>query len=300
MHGRFMFSGVNPEDLRTIAREATSDHIQHGTPLTDAVVKAASMFGHPLTSEHVRRVCEMSYHDTFERRFRELGGGADRYVSFDPPDAVEAAGRLRAEKVASTRTTKETPRMAVPAALEKAASAPRGKFQPVNAFDELVKTAEVEDPSKVVWYNPLSELTHVRSDLKEAVQELQVKQASLKGAEDMALSELVSHAEQMVKEGCSVAGVLHACLDSVKRADYGAGVLETVMDDLTIHLGTIGCPLESDKIASYGDVNSKHPLPRQFAKTAGFRNERIHVEYALEELRRDWDRVNDEIRTLAG
>jgi len=296
MTGRTVFSAVSPENLRTIAREATSDHIQHGTELTDAVVKAASLFGRSLTSEHVRRVCEMAYHDTFERKFREKVGGMDRYISFDPPNAVEAASRLRAEKVASARP-QETPRMTMTSAIEKAASAPR-RFQQVNAFDEVCKSADAEDPSKVLWFNPLSELTRLRSEMKEAVTELENRHSALESSEKFASSDLFSHAVQAVKEGESVAGVLHACLGAVKVADFDINALNSVVDELTVRLGAYGCEMGATKVANLGAVNPKHPLPQQFSKLAALRHERFHVEYALDELRDDWDRVNGEIRAL--
>jgi len=296
MTGRTAFSPVSTEDLRTLAREATSDFIQHGTELTDAVVKAASLFGRSLTTEHVRRVCEMTYHDTFERKFREKVGGVDRYISFDPPNAVEAASRLRAEKVASARP-QETSRMTTTTAIEKAASAPR-RFQPVNAFSEVCASAPEEDPAKVLWFNPLSELTRVRDEVKEAVAELETRHSTLVSSEKFASSDLFSHAVQAVKEGESVGGVLHACLGAVKVADLDLHALESVVDELTVRLGAFGCEMETTKVASLGLVNPKHPLPQQFAKLAAMRHERFHVEYALDELRENWNRVNGEIRAL--
>ena len=82
------------EQLVQAAREATSDYITNGTDLTEAVVKAASSIT-PVTSEHVRRICEMTYHDAYERSFAEKTG-MYQYVSFDPPDAIRAAEMLDA------------------------------------------------------------------------------------------------------------------------------------------------------------------------------------------------------------
>lgn len=80
--------------LAQAARAATNDYIQNGTDLTEAVVKAASAM-QPLTSEHVRRICEMTYHDAYERMFAEKTG-MHQYVTFDPPDAILAAEMLDA------------------------------------------------------------------------------------------------------------------------------------------------------------------------------------------------------------
>lgn len=76
------------------ARAAATDYIQNGTDLTDAVVKVASDM-QPITSEHVRRICEMTYHDAYERLFAEKTG-MYQYVSFDPPNAILAAEMLDA------------------------------------------------------------------------------------------------------------------------------------------------------------------------------------------------------------
>ena len=66
---------------------------------TDAVVKAADALGPGATDEHVRRLCEKTYREVFERMHKAASG--DRYVVFDPPDAKVAAERLVARKVAS-------------------------------------------------------------------------------------------------------------------------------------------------------------------------------------------------------
>ena len=82
------------QQLVQAAREATTDYITNGTDLTEAVVKAASAIT-PVTSEHVRRICEMTYHDAYERMFAEKTG-MYQYVSFDPPDAILASEMLDA------------------------------------------------------------------------------------------------------------------------------------------------------------------------------------------------------------
>lgn len=82
------------EELVHAARTATTDYIQNGTDLTEAVVKAASAI-QPLTQEHVRRICEMTYHDAYERLFAEKTG-MYQYVTFDPPDAIKASEMLDA------------------------------------------------------------------------------------------------------------------------------------------------------------------------------------------------------------
>lgn len=296
MAGRVHYS-ISPDDLRAIAREATSDHLQHGTSLTDSVVKAASLFDRPMTSEHVRRVCEMAYHDTFERSFREKTAGTDQYVSFDPPDAVAAAERIRTSKVASTQRVQESHVSHAAPILEKVASRSARRHVPVNAFDELMKTAQVEDPSEVLWYNPLSEVISVRDRIKDAIEELEVKVASLENAEVFSFLDLAGQAYQQYKEGSGISSILHACTSPLDMGKYASSVVPELLDELLQRLENEGCAFSDEKVAS-GRVNPNHPLPSKFLKMAESRNERAHVEYALSELRSEYDRVNGELRAL--
>lgn len=301
MSGRNPFLPITTADLKAISREAASDYLSEGTDLTDAVVKAASLFGRDLTGEHVRRVCEMTYHDVFERQHREKTGSKDRYISFDPPDAVAASSRLNAQKVASGSLSKEASAMTGTAAvMDKVAQVSdtrSQRHQTFNAFDALVQETSPE-PQKTAWYNPLSEVCYLRGQLKEAMVELQNRLDTIEGSEKFAMSDLISQAVQESRDQTGVAGVLHACLAGVSGTKLANGVLEDLSSDLLYQMGLHGCVLEAEKVASYGEVNRNHPLPRKFEKVAGLRNERLHVEFALSELQRDWDRVNDEVRAL--
>ena len=92
MSGRNPFLPITAADLKAISREAASDYLSEGTDPTDAVVKAASLFGRDLTNEHVRRVCEMTYHDIFERQFRvtQMYGQVPRGTSHNiPPSGTQ-------------------------------------------------------------------------------------------------------------------------------------------------------------------------------------------------------------------
>ena len=99
---------ITKDYLKGLARSASSDFLANGTPLTEAVVKQASACGAHLTSEHVRRICEMTYHDTYERMHKQACG-ADQYIVFDPPDAQIAAEILQSEKVASAQRATTLP-----------------------------------------------------------------------------------------------------------------------------------------------------------------------------------------------
>ena len=92
--------GITRGALLSLANEASTDFLINGTPLTEAVVKVASSSSLDFTAEHVRRICEMTYHSVYERMHKSASG-PDKYVSFDPPDARRAAQELRATKVAA-------------------------------------------------------------------------------------------------------------------------------------------------------------------------------------------------------
>ena len=123
--------------LRELACSATSDFLENQTPLTEAVVKVASACGKDLTAEHVRRICEMTYHDAYERMHKETAT-ADRYISFDPPDPNTAIGMLRARRVESPEKVASFSGNGVGQMTKFASAGGRAKFEPANAFDALV------------------------------------------------------------------------------------------------------------------------------------------------------------------
>lgn len=284
------------DDLKMLARQASSDHLTQGTDLTDAVVKAASLFDRPLTAEHVRRVCEMTYHDVFERKFRNEGG-SDRYVSFDPPHAKIAAERLQAQKIASIHTRRAA--MLGAETSEKVASARTfNKYRRVNAFDETIKEAGVAH-SEVSWLNPAGELCHIQQDLRDAVRTIRTEIDTLSMQEKWASSDLFTHAVQAHKSGFSASRILEACFTSLGDAPHAeVKIASAVAQDLAENMARVGCALAHEKVASMATVNPNHPLPKLFRKTAEFRGQRMHLEYALSELQTQLERVNRELHEL--
>ena len=284
---------ITSDTLRAIAREATSEFVSEGTRLTDAVVKAASLSALPLTAEHVRRVCEMTYHDAYERLYKEAGA-KDRYVSFDPPDAGEAASRLRSKKVASalTRRTAVTHGHAV----EKTASASRRKFQPMNAFDALVGSSMFPSSTeKTAWYNPTSEAFRLRDNLRASVKTIEARIEGARSSEKLGMTTLTKHAMAAHSSGRSVAEILHACVCGDHSKEAAA-----LLSDLARILAYEGCSLLS-KEASFSRklVNNEHPLPQSFAKMADLRRQRVHLEFTLSELQGDLMRINEELHAIS-
>jgi hypothetical protein len=284
---------ITREYLQDLARSAASDFLTNGTPLTDAVVKQASACGVTLTAEHVRRICEMTYHDTYERMHKQASG-ADRYIVFDPPDAVKASKVLRAEKVASvqTRTTPTTGGLMT----EKSASAPaRHRFQPANAFDQVLKTASADHAEPFSKAQGLRDLKNIHDALKEAASSIEAEKQASDSALLAARQELSKIAYSLAKDGVSVNDILHAGFSGVDWDSVSEQSAVKVASELSSFLlskeaSTAG--LRLTKTASAGDVDPEHPLLQAFAKTAGIEERRVHLEIGLSQIKADLGHAN--------
>lgn len=299
---------VTREYLQGLAQSATTDFLSNGTPLTEAVVKQASACGAKLTSEHVRRICEMTYHDTYERMHKQASS-ADRYIVFDPPDADVAAEVLQTVKVASA--PQRTPTSAGEYMSEKnagvrsdlttdqgKAAAPGRwfKFQPANAFDQVVKTASTDHSEQSSQAQGLHDLKKIHDTLKEASAQMDAEARAADSALTLARQELSRVAYSLVKEGASVEDILHAGFSGVKWESTSEDIAVKVASDLSNFLQgkertTAG--LRLSKIASAGDVNPDHPLPQAFAKVASIEERRVHLEIGLNQIKADLKYAND-------
>ena len=282
--------------LRQMAREATSLHTNQGVELTDAVVKVASAYEAPLTSEHARRVCEMAYHDVFERSFRDTQG-QHRVVSFDPPDADKVAAAIRAEQIRSFRNKVAS---APPPSSETEKMASAQAWQPTpppNAFSSLVGGV-VRDPT-LQRRQARNSILKTADAVKEAERALRVEIGSLKNASLLAYQELgrqVRH--EVVNNGVLPERVLAACTGFMKEGGAPDHVCEGVIKDLAVDMLKAGLNLCEKRAALY-DVtpNASHPLNRKVSKVAHLRAQRLHREYALEEVLSGRSRVERELRS---
>lgn len=303
MTKKMSLSGVSPTELLSMARQASAEYRSEGGSLTDAVVKAASAFPVPLTSEHVKRVCEMTYHDVFENQFRGAGG-SDRLVSFDPPDAAAAADRIRAEKVASAHyRAREMMQVQMyngqVATVDKTASAEpevATRYQPRNFFDESyggVKEAET------AWDNPYREVQEARDGLSEAINQLAAQSGGLEHRAKTASIKLGSLARDACADGATVGSVLHACMTGLEfgQTPVQDKVAEAMVCDLARFLNSRGFSLTKE--ASYGEVNPDHPLPAMFAQVAGLKQKHAQSVEALEDLKGQLRTLDGEIRAVA-
>jgi hypothetical protein len=244
------------------------------------------------TDEHVRRICELAYADAFERVFREKQGAADRYVSFDPPDAVWCAAQLKAAQVSHPVQKKEASAMPpAPVEMMKAASAGRRKYVPRDPFAHVEATKVAER-----WVDPLAEVHAIQRDLKEAIRAVETQKLGAEATYEGAMFNLAAQASQACKEGYDVGLVLHAC---------ASGLDDTAMPKAASHvLHDLACALIArgydghGKVASQPEVNPDHPLPRLFADATSIRQEREHFTFALDDLQRDLADVTRKIEAL--
>jgi len=292
------FSEVTETDLRAMAREAASLYRESGGDLsaTDAVIKVASTSEEGLTSEHIQRVCEMVYHDVFERAFRE-NPGPDRLVSFDPPDAVKAASAVRAHRIESfSAKLASAPRGGTSMDKTASHSVSRGPPPAQNAFVAAMSrtVADISGMKKEARYQLLS----TRDTLKEAARKLSLDLGSAAGAEKIAFLELLDGVVSSVRQGVAPLHAVEACLEFGKTADASDNVLDTIATDLLRALPRRGVPLDNEKLAHMGGygLNVRHPLRAQAVKVAELREYRVHGGVALQDIQTQLGRVERELK----
>jgi hypothetical protein len=294
---------ISTDNLMSIARQAASEFLSDGTNLTSAVVKQASASRLPLTEEHVRRICEMTYHEAFERSFHQKRGSLDRYISFDPPDAVQCAKELKAmavEKKASSPDRDARP--LAPVDFLKAASVLSGgvareKYEPVNAFLATVLTAEGEKVAQQdLWHNPLGDVARAHQALREAARKVELDATSAAEAAKVAMASLHAQANQACKDGADVSDVLDLCYHSAATTTVPAKIAHDIVCEIAEALHVHGFDVRTRSKTASAEPNLAHPLAAQFAKVASRRAEQINLELALEDLRTDLRLSSTKIR----
>ena len=297
------FYEVTEHSLRDLSSRAValclSTHPEGPCSPTDAVIKVASAFSEAqLTSEHIRRICEMTYHGVFERTFQDSTGG-DRMVTFDPPDAEKAASALRVRRLDTFAKVASAPRGKVEAGMSKSADAPRRLGPPAltNVFSTAMSGFKADEPS--MRKEALSTLRHLRGQLKEATVALQVEVATAEGSEKVAFLDLLEGAVHATRQGATATEVTSACIELAKRAGVDdEDVLAGIATDLLRGLDRRGVLQSGEKVASLSDlsVNTNHPLRAKVEKVAGLRGYKLHGEIALQDLRQQAHRVDQEMK----
>ena len=117
------------QDLLQIAAVIAKKYVESGGKVspTDTVTAVLKPYRDSMTDQHVRRVCEYSYHSIY-KKMHEGGttrGSAQKVVEFDPPDAERVTRALGVPVVPSIspNLTPTTTGAAMPAS-NKSASAP--------------------------------------------------------------------------------------------------------------------------------------------------------------------------------
>ena len=284
---------VSDSDLRSLAREATTRFLGGEGSLTNCVAKVASACTHTLTAEHVRRVCEMSYHDTFEREWRKQAGGS-RFVSFDPPCAKEAARLYCVQKTAAAQLARNT--VTGSPVLDKIASAPVPYVPeppPIrNAFQSAMSISPVDRELGV--REALHTLKTASRDVREAITQLETEIGSSKTAELYAHPALGRQARQACLDGATPGQALAVCEHFLKEAQ---DIPEEIAVDVLTHLveDMIIGEVFPEKTALAAPPNPQHPLNRLVVKVAHVRLGRLQREIALDDLRTDQTRLEKEL-----
>jgi hypothetical protein len=278
-----------------MAREAASEFLRGVVDPTNAVIKVASACGRSLTNEHVRRICEMTYHDVYERSFRD-SPGPDRLVSFDPPDATKAADAVRTTQIASFHDKVASSRGG--GAMGKTAEAPPIGRAPAakNAFLSVVSTAP-EDRTHLVK-EARFQVRDTHRQLREAARQLETEVHSAAGSEKIAFIEMQDTVLSVVRNGAPPLLVMEACLEFAKTASSDAGLLSGMATDLIRFLDRCGVDLQPEKTASmeHFRINEAHPLRVQAIKVAELRGFRVRGELALQDIREQMVRVERELQ----
>lgn len=286
---------ISPDMLMSIARQAAGEFLANGTDLTTAVVKEASASHLPLTDEHVRRICEMTYHEAFERAFHQKRGSLDRYISFDPPDAVQCAKELKTMTVEKKASAPATGRALAPTEFLKAASAVAGlpareKYQPTNAYLATVFTPDAEKvAAQDVWHNPMGEATRMHQSLREAIKKVELDMDSAAYEDKVASAVLLAQSVQACKDGADVSDVLNLCYHSAEREGTTVKVAHDTVCEIAEVLRSHGFETrQREKTASYEEANLSHPLAVAFAKVASMRDQHAALSAAADDLRTEY------------
>jgi hypothetical protein len=285
---------ITADNLMSIARQAAGDFLADGTNLTSAVVKQASASRLPLTEEHVRRICEMTYHEAFERSFHQKRGSMDRYVSFDPPDAVQCAKELNAMAVEKRASIPEGRRPLQPIEFLKAASAltsapTREKYEPVNAYLATVLTPDaVKVASQDRWHNPLGDVARAHQALREATKKVELDASAADSAAKVAMASLHAQAEQACKNGTDVGDVLGLCYHTAAANAVPTKIAHDLVCEIAEALHAHGFDVRTrEKTAQVYEPNLGHPIAALFAKVASIRQDQLGLSLALDELQND-------------
>jgi hypothetical protein len=286
---------VTHDELRGMAKQATSMYMDGGTALEDAVIKVASSFEHPLTSEHIRRVCEMTYHDAFERGFSKMAG-QDRVVNFDPPNAEKVAAAVQAQQIESFQDKVAAARAPVQdGAQEKTASVAVTISEPDNAFlTAMGKYASTGEAEKMEARHILKDTL---TDVKEAARYLEVEIGSLKTASYHAYLDLGREVRQEVIEGTPPVLVLESVAHFMKQANVAEPIIGEVIQELTNDMVEAGVPFDT-KVAGLDHwfANESHPLRVRSVKVGELRGQKFAAELALDDIRGSRSTVELELK----
>lgn len=290
------FHVVTEADLQSLARAAISAAREQSLSLTDAVVKVASACEHRLTDQHARRVCEMVYHDVYERTFRD-SPGPDRLVSFDPPDAEKVAEMVNLERVKSFHD--KVAAAVGPGTTEKTAAAVDERLRPPPIANAWVSAMRSVGDGRDMQKEAAADLRRLRAEVREAVTSLRDQVSTAEWQDKAASLDMYEGVLSAVRYGASATQVLAAVATFAKEAGVDDDVAVSLVSDCAGFLAHRGVGL--DKTASApGDVefNSAHPLRADVKKVASLRGFGMQGTAALDVLCRDLATIEQGIQDV--
>ena len=284
---------ITEQQLDGIARRASDLFMSgDGGSATESVVKAASGTD-GMTDQHVRRVCEKTYREVFERMHKSASG--DRNVVFDPPDAKVAARMLMASKVASAKVAHAAKTAGAPTTKEASAPPPK-RFTPANIFDEVTKQAE-----DIVPVRGIADLKVAWRDLRHAVDTLETQKSASDTQTQIRLIELMDVVKLAAVDATADEIVLASMEGtSALRPDIPEEDLTKAAELLVHGLVRIKARFAEDgKVASDVRVDTGHPVVVAFSKLAEALLEQRTYEIGLETVRSEYARASEGLRVVS-
>lgn len=311
-------------ELRSMARSATDMFLSGKGSLEDTIVKVAQACDSPLSSEHVRRICEMSYHDTYERMFKSASAGEDRLVNFTPANALAVIQRLNVETV-STFQDKVASSVTGDTILEKVASSSGSRWEEflsspdLQGRDAYAEHTASEKVASTEWQDleDASLIKTAAQALEDAAHDLELRLDAARGSMQRDFTKLAEFAVQTHRWGSSPEDIITAAVLFAKEAQCSDAACGHLADGLIGLLQKEGwSPSRSTggtKVASVAQLNPKSPLNAWSVKAASGADRVMQIESALGDVlaQRDtlkqasvtgkaWKRVQSLGKGLAG
>lgn len=287
-------SGVSPEMLEVMGKQAAAGLTSNGTPLARGIAKIASQ-NPGMTNEQIKRVCEAAntavYLDMHEKR----AGAESSYPQFELADPVEVIRTL--DRAANPVKTAE---------VDSSYARPPERKQLFSNSQSMSLLAEMFGQEKNASAAPVDPEFAARQAVR-AQQDLEDLRGKIRydiEANDIMLKEASASYYDTVKrhllDGHSFSGVMAAARSTGADTEKIAGVVRPLVTALlagkvasadSLHAGV----LNLEKIA-HRVVNDKHPLVSSFGAVLGFQSEIEKLASSLAEVEGELSKITAVVR----